>query len=234
MATTPTNPAAQTAAEREAELRARIARMQADYRQLMEDCISLGGGDPAKFIDKGIPQSQLFMTELIPFIHRHYMPAPANTRKSVLDIGPQSFGGTKLLYDIHNDNTFSKLKLDITALDIVSSFRMLQHLMVPEIEFLIQDIYSIKKRSWDFVICSHVIEHVPQPLQFLRRCQELARDFVLVACPWQEFPITTKGHVNTIDSALVEAAGGDNLTVYRNYMWGKQRKVCIFTLPGKA
>ncbi len=216
------------------QLMDRITAMRRDARALMEDCVSFGRGDPQKFIDMGIPQSQLFMAELLPFIHNAYMAAPTNAEKTVLDIGPQSFGGTKLLYDIHNAGTHNKLKLQITAVDIVNNFEMLQKLMIPEVEFLIQDIFSIQDRQWDFVICSHVIEHVPDPLPFLARCQALARDFVLVACPWKEFPITTKGHVNTIDNALVKAAGGQDLTIYRNYMWGKKREVCIFKLPGKA
>lgn len=208
--------------------------MREDHRQLMADCISFGRGDPEKFIEKGIPQSQLFMVEIIPFIHRYYFSLPTNARKTVLDIGPQSFGGTRLLYETHNAKTYNKLKLEITAVDVVSSFRMLHQLMVPDVEFLIRDIFSIGGRSWDFAICSHVVEHVPDPLKFLARCQELARDFVLVACPWEEFPITTKGHVNTINKRLVQAAGGEDLHIYTNYMWGKQREVCIFKLPGRA
>jgi hypothetical protein len=174
------------------------------------------------------------MVELIPFIHRYYLPAPTNVTKTVLDIGPQSFGGTRLLHSTHNSATFNKLKLGITALDITSQFTYLQKMIVPDIEFLIQDLFTINERVWDFIICSHVIEHVPSPIPFLKRAQELARDFVLVACPWDEFPLTTKGHVNTIDAEFVERVGGENLTIYVNYMWGKQRKVCIFTLPGLA
>ena len=215
-----------------AELLDRIDAMRTAYRTLMEDCVSYGKGDPEKFIDMGIPQSQLFMTELLPFIHRAYLPAPTNALKTVLDIGPQSFGGTKLLYDLHNTGTHNKLKLQITAVDIVSNFEMLQKLMVPQVEFLIQDIFSVQNRHWDFVICSHVVEHVPDPMPFLARCQALARDFVLVACPWEEFPLTTKGHVNTINHAFVKKAGGKDLKIYRNYMWGKKREVCIFMLDG--
>ena len=220
--------------ETRAQLLARIEVMRRDYRALMADCIRFGRGDPDQFIDKGIPQSELFMSELLPFIYRAYIGIPTNALKTVLDIGPQSFGGTRLLHDLHSPASYNKLKLAITAVDIVKSFELLQKLMVPGVEFLIQDIFSIEGRAWDFVLCSHVVEHVPDPLPFLARCQALAHDFVLVACPWEELPITTKGHVNTITPALVAAAGGEELTVYTNYMWGKKRQVCIFRLPGKA
>lgn len=216
------------------DLAARIEKMNADYRSLMEECVAQSGADPTLFIEKGIPQSELFMVELIPFIHRYYQAAPTNVLKTVLDVGPQSFGGTRLLQSIHNDRSFTKLRLDITALDIVSNFQNLQKLIVPEVEFLVQDLFSIQDRVWDFLICSHVIEHVPDPFPFMKQAQSLSRDFVLMACPWEEDPIVTKGHVNTINQAFIDQAGGENLKVYANYMWGKQRKVCIFTLPGHA
>lgn len=216
------------------DLRQRIERVRSEYRDLMEECVARGGADPEKFIDKGMPQSQLFMVEIIPFIHRYYFNQPVNVTKTVLDIGPQTFAGTKLLHDIHKKESYSKLKLEITAVDIVDAFIHLRELILPEIEFMKRDIYSIEDRTWDFVICSHVIEHVPEPVRFLQKCRTLAKDFVIVACPWNENPITTTGHINTIDKAFVRKVGGDDLHIYTNYSWGKDREVCIFRLPGKG
>jgi SAM-dependent methyltransferase len=216
------------------DLLQRIARVRSEYRDLMEECVARGGADPGKFIDQGMPQSQLFMVEIIPFIHRYYFNQPVNVLKTALDIGPQTFAGTKLLHDIHKKESYSKLKLEITAVDIVDAFVHLRELILPEIEFMKRDIYSIEDRTWDFVICSHVIEHVPEPVRFLQKCRTLAKDFVIVACPWNENPITTTGHVNTIDKAFVRKVGGDDLHIYTNYSWGKDREVCIFRLPGKG
>ena len=107
-------------------------------------------------------------------------------------------------------------------------------MLAPNVEFFVQDIFMIEDRAWDFIICSHVIEHVSDPKTFLKRLQQLARDFVLVACPWAENPITTKGHINTIEEDFVRAVGGCGLQTFVNYNWGKQRKVCSFWLPGAA
>ncbi len=223
-----------SAASKKSDLIERIEKMNQEHRLLMEECVAQSGADPQLFIEKGIPQSELFMVELIPFIHKRYLAAPTNITKTVLDVGPQSFGGTRMLQAIHDPRSFCKLRLEVTAIDIVNNFEMLQKLIAPEVEFLVQDIFSVKERVWDFVICSHVIEHVPDPMPFLRQAQSLARDFVLVACPWEENPLTTRGHVNTIHPTFVEKAGGTDLNIYTNYMWGKQRQVCIFTLEGTA
>ena len=185
-------------------------------------------------VDKDIPQSMLFMVELIPTIHRLYLDLPQNVQKTCLDVGPLNFAGTALLADLHTEKAFNRLKLKISAVDIVEHWRPLQELLAPDVEFLVQDIFTIQDRTWDFIICSHVIEHVTEPGDFLRKLQLLAKDFVLVACPWEEDPIATIGHINTISENFVNAVGGRDLRVYVNYGWGKYRKVCSFWLPGCA
>lgn len=122
----------------------------------------------------------------------------------------------------------------MSAVDITNNFGLLKELIAPNIEFLIKDIFDIKDRTWDFCIASHVIEHVPNPLQFVRQLQALANDFVIVACPWVEDPLVTPGHINTITKSLVREMGARNLKIFTNYSWGKNREVCTFWLPGQS
>lgn len=216
------------------ELRKRIKSHLEEKAALIRDCVTSTEHNPDLFVEKAIPQSKLFMAELIPVIHRLYMDLPTNAQKTVLDVGPSSFGGTALLADLHTQKSFNKLKLKVSAVDIIDDFRPVQELLAPTVEFFVQDIFTIDNRVWDFIICSHVIEHVPSPSVFLQQLQSLARDFVLVACPWAEKPLTTKGHINTIDDEFVRAVGGRDLQVFVNYCWGKQRKVCSFWISGSA
>lgn len=216
------------------ELRKRIKSHLEERSALIRDCVISMGRDPELCVEKAIPQSALFMVELIPVIHRLYMGLPTNAKKTALDVGPSCFGGTALLADLHTEQSYNKLKLKVSAVDIVDFFRPVQEMLAPNVEFFVQDIFTIENRVWDFIICSHVIEHVPNPSAFLRQLQSLARDFVLVACPWHEKPLTTKRHINTIDDDFVLAVGGRDLQSFVNYGWGKQRKVCAFWLPGSA
>ena len=216
------------------ELRERIQRHLEEREILSRDCVLASGGNPDLCIDKDIPQSTLFMVELLPVIHRLYLKLPSNTQKTVLDVGPSCFGGTALLANMHTEKSFNKLKLKVSAVDILDQWRPLQELFAPNVEFFVQDIFTIENRVWDFITCSHVIEHVADPVAFLKRLQALAKDFVLVACPWEENPIQTNGHINTISGDLVSTVGGRDLQTFVNYSWGKQRKVCSFWLPGVA
>ena len=213
----------------------RIRRNNIERRELMlesvENSIFSNG---QKFVDKGIPQSMLFMLEIIPIIHRLYDHLPEGTYKSAVDIGPQNFAGTALLSQIHAKESFCRLKLEITAVDIEENFELLRQIVAPEIEFILSDIYNLTDRSWDFSIASHVIEHVPDPLKFVHRLQEISKDFVIIATPWNENPIITPGHVNTISKELVRDMGARDLSIFTNYSWGKNREVCTFWLPGLA
>lgn len=201
----------------------------------MLEAVRLGGVDAAeRFVDKGMPQSELFMAEMIPIIHRLYEHLPEGAIKTALDVGPQNFAGTELLSRIHARSTFCRLKLQVTAIDIHDRFRLLGEMVAPDVEFLVQNVFSVENRAWDFTVASHVIEHVPKPAVFVRRLQEISRDFVLIATPWREDPLTTTGHINTIDKTFVRAVGGRDLNVYTNFNWGKEREVCSFWLPGLA
>jgi hypothetical protein len=216
------------------DLAQEIAQYHSLREAVMRKTMVASGLDPDIFITKSMPQSQMFMVEIIPWIHKLYMHEPANIVKTILDVGPQTFSGTALLSSLHTKESFNNLKLEVSAIDIHDKFDNIRKVVCPEVELVISDIFTLKDRVWDAVICSHVIEHVDDPLQFMHRLQQIARDFVIVACPWSEDPIETKGHRNSIKKDLVRRAGGRDLQIFTNYMWGKRREVCIFWLPGLA
>ncbi len=173
------------------EMVARIRAARENWDQLVRDTVSHAGLDPRVFVAKGIPQSRLFMLDVIPLLNRLYEHAPEGERNTLMDVGPQNFAGTALVADLHGRQSYTRLKLDITAIDLHDKFALLKELIAPGVEFLVGDIYKLEKRTWDTVVASHVIEHVPRPLDFVRRLQQLARDYVIIACPWNENPLTT-------------------------------------------
>ncbi|MDY0276290.1 MAG: methyltransferase domain-containing protein [Desulfomicrobium sp.] len=199
---------------------------------LFRECAIASGANPDHCIDKEFSQSALFMSELIPTIHRLYLSLPKNVQKTCLDVGPGCFSGTALLADLHSERSFNKLKLKVSAVDITKRRRPFQEILAPNVEFFCKDIFEIKERTWDFIICSHVIEHVPSPEAFINQLKSLANDFVLIACPWEEKAPRSKGHINTINENFVISVGGRDLSVYVNYCWGKHRKVCSFWVRG--
>ena len=213
---------------------ARIRAAREQWDELVRDTVSHAGLDPRVFVDKGIPQSRVFMLDVIPLLHRLYEPEPEGARKTLLDVGPQNFAGTAMLAELHGRQSFTRLKLDVTAIDLHDKFALLKELIAPSVEFIVGDLYKVEGRAWDTVVASHVVEHVPNPLKFVRRLQAVAKDYVIIACPWNENPLKTKGHINTIDKAFVRELGARDLRIFTSYTWGKEREVCLFWLDGTA
>ena len=222
-------------ADSERSLETRIADFHNLRLELLADILTAAGiEDPIDWAAKAFSQSQLFAAEIIPLIHRLYEPEPINIEKTFLDIGPQNFAGTYLIQNIHQSKSYTKLKLKVSALDIHQKFCRLQQFMLPECEFIVSNLFDITDRTWDMILASHVIEHVPDPQKFVRKMQELARDYVIIAAPWNEDPIVTKSHINTINKDFTRSVGARDLHIFTNYAWGKNREVCTFWLPGLA
>ena len=188
--------------------------------------------DPLIFRQKSVPQSQLFMVDLIPMIHRLFFGAPVNSSIEVLDVGPASMSGTKLLADLHAPESFNNLKMSVEAIDLFDTWERYGQFAAPDIPLMIGNIFDLDPKPWDLVLCSHVIEHVPDPKSFIDALRRLSSGYVIVACPFQENPLSTVGHVNTIDKRFLRLAGAIEVNVYTNYMWGKDREVVIAVFRG--
>ena len=214
----------------EAEKAELIRTARLFFQGVKHSLIAEAGVDPDVFSQKSMPQSELFMVEIIPFIHRLFFDEPTNKEISVLDIGPQTFSGTSLLSRLHSQTSFNNLKMRISAVDIHDKFSPLKDLICPEVEFIKTDIAAIRNRKWDCVICSHVIEHVDDPRTFVNNVKKITNKVAIFACPWNETPIETSGHVNIINKEFVRSIGASELSIFTNYMWGKRREVCIFVV----
>lgn len=223
--------------EQVAKFRRKAARHRRQRVALQHEALRLAGlsdDDAKRFRTKSMPQSTLFMAEIIPVLHDLYADLPPRATRTVLDVGPQNFAGTALLAQIHARRTFTDLKLRVSAIDIVDRFALLKEIVAPNVEFIHGNVFDLEPGSFDTVIASHVVEHVPSPQKFVHQLQAVANDHVIIATPWKEKLPLTQGHVNVIDEAFVESVGGERLTVYSNYSWGKNRKVCIFVVPAAS
>lgn len=202
----------------------------------LKESLERAGVDADVYRDKSMPQSELFMVELIPRIHKLFEHLPINAEITVLDVGPQTFSGTALLSRLHSKKTFNQLKMKVTAVDIHEKFLSVKDLICPEVDFIKSDVLNLDptKQTWDLIIASHVVEHVQEPNVFLRQLQVLSNYKVLVATPWDENPITTAGHLNTVNKELIRKVSAKNLEIFTNFSWGKNREVCVFELDGLA
>ena len=108
------------------------------------------------------------------------------------------------------------------------------------INYMIGDVMNFKpEKSYDLVLCSHVIEHIDDYMGFVDHLQSLSRKWVLFYAPWEEFELDqSAGHVNTIDKRFLAKVKAVKHQVLTSPAWGKpafkDARCVIFVLPGTA
>jgi SAM-dependent methyltransferase len=183
-------------------------------------------------------QSLQFMVDLLPYLQKKLATYPRGRSFDVLDIGPGTGMGTALLAQLYSPPARLGYKMNVKAVDISPLYSDYIRVISPRVPFLKDDIFTHSPR-YDFVIASHVIEHVPDPVAFCHRMQELAREAVYVLCPFNEpADKLTKGHVNVIDAATVEAMKPTWHLEVNSVSWGAfmdpPYEMLIAELPGLA
>jgi SAM-dependent methyltransferase len=203
---------------------AEIQRLIVEFRRLrvdVEEALS-----PALRRTKNAPielatgtQSKQFMIDLLPHIQQHLTAWPRGSRLDVLEVGPGSGHGTALLSSLYASSELG-YRMRVTAVDIRDDYHNYFELVAPYARHRIADIFTMDE-TFDIVIASHVIEHVPDPAGFCRRLQELSRDVVFIAAPYNEpRDRLTTGHCNVIDQQFIEALDPLHIAVVNSVAWG--------------
>ena len=75
-----------------------------------------------------------------------------------------------------------------------------------------------KSNSFDFVLCSEVLEHVPDWEEALKELKRISRKKIMITIPleksllWGSFsivaPMRTRGHLHRLDSGDIEKKNG--------------------------
>jgi SAM-dependent methyltransferase len=167
---------------------------------------------------KGVKSIQ-YMIDLLPHIQQVIGQHPLHTTFEILDVGPGSGHGTALLAQLYRRSPLG-YTARVSALDINDLYARYIATIAPHVRFIRSDIFDHDK-TYDIVVSSHVIEHVPDPVGFCHRLQQMARLAVFVSAPYNE-PAEgiTKGHINIIDEATVAQLGADEVTIMKSVSWG--------------
>ncbi|WP_281788191.1 methyltransferase domain-containing protein [Limnohabitans sp. INBF002] len=198
----------------------------------------LGGQTPNEILSKNGAQSYAFLISMLPMIWERLTENKRFTEYSWLDVGPGAGFAANFLADMHSSWTLD-YKLNLSTLDIISRYHKLMDFVGENIkENIKDDVYDLNS-IFDYVSCSHVIEHVPNPEKFIFKLQALAKKRVFVLAPWKERPeILTKGHINIFDETFIEKLGGVNYKLLKSPAWGAfldpPYEMLFLDLPGRA
>lgn len=145
---------------------------------------------------------------------------------SLLDVGSRTGTGLAFLRLVHHPAAFTRLKFDpVAGIDIDPQFEQLCATDFPDVKGMTGDIFDLEDKSWDIVTCSHTIEHIPEAESFVARLEQIARRYVVIACPFAETQLS-EGHVRSIDYAFFRDLGYRDVQVYESQHW-HNGLVCI-------
>lgn len=153
--------------------------------------------DRRKFEFAAGAQSIQFMADLLPFLHaamtRYY---DRFDQLKLLDVGAGSASGTQLLAQLHSD-TMVWSRLEVDAIDYTPWRQRWVAVHYPKVNYGVVDSGRLPARRWDFVVCSHVIEHLDEPGRMIADVLRACRGFAFIYAPYNEVELSP-GHVSVI------------------------------------
>lgn len=198
-----------------------------EYRKLVQRVEEVVSPSTRKRLRDGRPialgsgvKSRQFMIDLLPSIQAYLNRHPRGSVFEVLDVGAGSGHGSNLLASLYATSQLG-YRLKVAALDINDMHELYIAAACRYVRFLEADIFKLD-RSFDIVIASHVIEHVPEPLAFCRQLQRLATGAVFIAAPFNE-PVEgrTKGHINSFDDSFLDELAPASFELVNSQAWGR-------------
>lgn len=160
-------------------------------------------------------QSVHFYSDISHFISRRLKGA---LTLSLLDVGGRTGIGTALLRLLHHPSAFTTLKFDpVTSLDLDPDLPRIASKEFKDINAVQMNIFDLEPDSYDIVVCSHTIEHVPDMEGFIAQLEIIARKYVVLACPIDEKLPLSDGHLRTITRDHMTSLGYDDIEVYESF-----------------
>ena len=202
-------------------------------RHVTENAAQGTAADP---LGRWAAQSQIFVVDCVPVIlellRKNHKRADSTT---LLDVGSGTGAGTSLLSSLlSSDMLWCPVK--VTGIDLYPHRLICAANNFANFDYQIGNVFALEE-TFDYVFCSHVIEHVPDLSPFLRRLAKLARKNVIVYAPYDERE-RIAGHVNTITEETFQGFEIERIEVRKSagWRWGKpETDMCILAvLKGTA
>jgi 2-polyprenyl-3-methyl-5-hydroxy-6-metoxy-1,4-benzoquinol methylase len=154
-----------------------------------------------------IPQSLTFYSELFPTLFNLLQTTKDLGRQlNILDVGAGVGAGTNHLSEIFR-GFMSGFKVNFFAIDNVFEYKNASKILYPRVNYFLSDLKDLNSESFDFVISSHVVEHMPksESLAFVRECYRVSKKGVLIYAPYNEpDELLNPYHLTSINNQYLE------------------------------
>ncbi len=205
-------------------------KMSISIRSIQEiGMLNSQGITPNFLLEKANPQAIGFMSDIVSFIRDALLPFHLGETLTVLDLGAKSAAGSNLLAYLGQVGSYAKLKFLVTCADIDPTFLNYSAAANPYVEYIAGDAFEQGKK-WDIVICSHVIEHVPDVNNFIEKLKAISSRYIILAFPFAEDEKNLiPGHINSLSHEFIRSIKPIRYSIYDGLFWS-QSMCCIVLL----
>ena len=179
---------------------------------------ALAEGFPARLSEVRYAQTaqeELSMIDLLPAIQALYADRRRDDPVSVIDVAPRWGAGAQLLARLHHRWSYASPVIEVTAVDPDPAHARVGWLLAPDVTYRQLDPLGLEPRCCDLLVASNLLQRMEQPIEAVQRLRMAARDFVLVAAPFEEKPLLP-GHLCVVDRAFAMKAGATAIRIYDN------------------
>lgn len=148
---------------------------------------------------KMIPQTRVFYNDMLPVLFAMCGAFWRGKPLSIADIGTNSGAGIAHLSDVLNGITGFRAKF--TGFDTDPRYEAYARAKFPQIEFVGGDFFD-DARTFDIALCSHTLEHIPEPAAWVGRVLERVNTAAIFYVPYEEQELIA-GHVNRFTDDLL-------------------------------
>ncbi len=91
------------------------------------------------------------------------------------------------------------------------------------------NLYDMESDSYDICLCSHTIEHLDDPVDFVLNLKRVAREFAIISCPFEEEnPIP--GH-HTVTLEIINKCKPKKMEIYKSVnRWREDLECVVFAV----
>jgi 2-polyprenyl-3-methyl-5-hydroxy-6-metoxy-1,4-benzoquinol methylase len=142
------------------------------------------------------------MIDCLPTIRELIQGWPRDRVLEVLDVRTGSGAGANLLATLHR-SVFFGVQMKVDAMDISSAYKAYADVHFPDITYAVGNLFDLPPdRTWDLIICSHVIEHLTDPAPLIGEISRRARHWAVFCAPFEEKNLL-EGHLISITAKMI-------------------------------
>lgn len=174
-------------------------------------------------------QSIQYVIDCLPLLNEYcdYINLPKWSTYKLLDVGSRTAAGANLMGNLYADWHYGNYQFIVDALDLDTGWVEYAKLFPYINSYRNDNIFDLQPDSYDICFCSHVIEHLEDPVAFVNRVTEVSKHFSVFYCPFNEHnPI--EGH-RTITEEIIDMCNPIwKKLIKSNHRWREDLEFVVF------